>query len=125
MTMKALNLLHDRGTRDVRSESISMPHRYYDVAEAMGYVRGLMDALKLFGEGDRLSALFQHVVSRLADESESGYPADLRNLIRSSGEDGNFDWVIEDAMPLIKKTLKEDFSALGAEWAGEPDIVRG
>lgn len=54
--MKALNLLHVRGTREVRSESISMPHRYYDVAEATGYVRGRMDALKLFGEGDQLSA---------------------------------------------------------------------
>ena len=124
-TMMVLDLLHDRGTREVRSESISMPHRYYDVAEAMGYVRGLMDALKLFGEGNQLSALFQHVISRLTDESESGYPADLRNLIRSASEDGDFDWVIEEAMPFVKKTLKEDFSALGVEWADEPDVVRG
>ena len=124
-TIAALNLIHDRGTREVRSESISMPHRYYDVAEAIGYVRGLMDALALFGAEDQLSALFQHVTSRLTDETESGYPANLRNLIRSASADGGFDWVIEEAMPFVKKTLKEDFSAMDVEWVDEPDIVRG
>ena len=125
MTMMALNLLHDRGTRERRSETISMPHRYYDIVEAIGYVRGLLDALKLFGEGEQLSALFQHVVSRITDESESGYPADLRNLIRSMSTDGGFDWVIENAMPFVKQTLREDFSVMDVEWADEPDIARG
>ncbi len=125
MTMMALNLLHDRGTRERRSETISMPHRYYDIAEAIGYVRGLLDALKLFGEGEQLSALFQHVVSRITDESESGYLADLRNLIRSMSTDGGFDWVIENAMPFVKQTLREDFSVMDVEWADEPDIARG
>lgn len=102
-----------------------MPHRYYDIAEAIGYVRGLLDALKLFGEGEQLSALFQHVVSRITDEPESGYPADLRNLIRSMSTDGGFDWVIENAMPFVKQTLREDFSVMDVEWADEPDVARG
>lgn len=97
-----------------------MPHRYYDIAGAIGYVEGLLDALKLFGEEGQLVSLFQHVVARLTDEDESGYPADLRNLIRSSCEEGRFDWAIEEAWPYVKRALKEEFDAVGVKWIDEP-----
>jgi hypothetical protein len=39
--------------------------------------------------------------------------------------DGGFDWVIENAMPFVKQTLREDFSVMDVEWADEPDVARG
>lgn len=116
----ALDLLHDRATRDIRSETISMPHRYYDIAGAVGYVEGLLDALKLFGEEGQLVSLFQHVMARLTDEGMSGYPADLSNLIRNSCEEDRFDWAIEEAWPFVVQALKADFDATGIEWIDEP-----
>ena len=97
-----------------------MPHRYYDIAGAVGYVEGLLDALKLFGEEGQLVSLFQHVMARLTDEGVPGYPADLRNLIRNSCEEDRFDWAIEEAWPFVVQALKADFDATGIEWIDEP-----
>lgn len=119
-----LDSLHERATRDIRSETISMPHRYYDIAGAVGYVRGMIAALRLTGEEDQLDQVFQHVVARLMDRDKSGYPPDLRNLIRSSCEESRFDWVVEEAWPYVKQVLKEDFDVEGIAWIDEPDKCR-
>lgn len=119
-----LDSLHERATRDIRSETISMPQRYYDIAGAIGYVQGMIDALRLIGEEGQLDQVFQHVIARLTDQDMSGYPTDLRNLIRSSSEEGRFDWVIEEAWPNVKQVLKEGFDVSGIEWIDEPNKQR-
>lgn len=119
-----LDSLHECATRDIRSETISMPHRYYDIAGAVGYVRGMIAALRLTGEEEQLDQVFQRVVARLVDRDKSGYPPDLRNLIRSSCEEGRFDWVVEEAWPYVKQVLKEDFDVEGIAWIDEPDKCR-
>lgn len=124
-TLMVLDVLHERGTREIRSETISMPHRYYDIAETVGYVRGLLDARRLEGTDAQLTAIFQHVIARIVDSNESTLPPDLRNLIKTASVDGQFDWVIEDVLPMVKRTLREDFGALEVPWADEPDIERG
>lgn len=39
-TAMVLDSLHERTMRDIRSEAVSMPHRYYDIAGAVGYGQG-------------------------------------------------------------------------------------
>lgn len=119
-----LNSLHERATRDIKSETISMPQRYYDIASAIGYVQGMIEALRLIGEEGPLDQLFQHVIARLTDQNMYGYPTNLRNLIRSASEEGRFDWVIEEAWSYVKQVLKESFDVSGIEWIDEPNKQR-
>ena len=124
LAAKALDLIHERGTRDIRSETLSMPHRYYDIVETIGYIQGLLDALRLAGEEGDMIALFQHVIARIIDERVIDYPPDLQNLIRSACEEGRFDWVIEDVLPVVKQVLKDDFDSGEIKWIDEPDKDR-
>ena len=125
LSQSILELLHEKGTRETRSETISMPNRYYDIAEAVGYARGLLDALRIVGEESQLSAVFQHTIAHITNPNETNLPADLRNLIKSASTGDCIDWVIEAAMPALKKTLSEDFLTLDILWANDPDTVRG
>ena len=120
---KILDLLHERAFREVRSETISQPGRNHDVAEAIGYVRGLIDAAKLLNQDTALMPLFQHVIKELSQREQ--YMPEVRNLIRSASTGDPFDWVLEDAYPSLVDIMKREFPGIKPGWIDDEPKVRG
>lgn len=114
---KILDLLHERSSREVRCETISQPGRNHDIAEAIGYVCGLIDAAKLFNQDSVLTPIFQHVIKKLSTNDR--YTPEVRNLIRSASSGDSFDWVLEDAYPTLIGTLKSEFPDVRPNWIDE------
>ena len=114
---KVLNMIHERGNQEVRSETISMPQRYYDIATAIGYVRGLIDMTLQIDDESVLPQVFQHCIKRLTDKNV-GTP-ELRHLIRNSCYDGEINWVLEEGLKTLKTTLKDDFPDINIPWVKE------
>lgn len=124
LTCGVLDLLHERGSRDVRAETISMPERYYDVAEAIGYVRGLVDAVRMQDPDTPLVEIEQHAFSMMLDEKRFSASPKLRNLIRHACEGEGFDWALEDGMECLKAVLKEQYPNITPDWISEPKNER-
>lgn len=119
-----LDLLHRRGIRTVRSETISMPERYYEVAEAVGYVRGLVDAAKMLNPDTPLPEIFKFGISRILDDAHLEGKTKLKNLIRRAcGEEG-FDWVLEEGLESLKAVLREQYPNIKPDWIEEPKKKR-
>ena len=119
---KILDLLHERAFREVRSETISQPGRNHDVAEAIGYVRGLIDAAKLLNQDTALMPLFQHVIKELSQREQ--YMPEVRNLIRSASSGDPFDWVLEDAYPSLVDIMKREFPGINPGWIDDEPKAR-
>lgn len=123
-TEAVLELLHKRGSRDVRAETISMPERYHEVAEAIGYVRGLVDAARILNPDTPLAEIAQHVFSLMLDEKRFTATPKLRNLIRRACEGEGFDWALEEGLECLKTILKEQYPNIRPEWIDEPKNER-
>ena len=124
LTGAVLDLLHERGSKDVRAETISMPERYHDVAEAVGYVRGLVDAARLINPDTPLSEIAQHAFSLVLDEEHCSASPKLRNLIRHACEGEGFDWVVEEGIEFLKAILREQYPNISPVWVDEPKNER-
>lgn len=116
LTAAILDSLHDRGSQKIRQETISMPERYYDIAEAIGYVRGLVDAARIIEPETPLAEIAQRAFALLLDEDLFESTAKFRNLVRKACEDKVFDWAIEDGMEALKAVLKETYPETKPEW---------
>ena len=75
----------------MRAETISMLERYHEVAEAIGYVRGLVDAARMLDPDTPLVGIAQHVFSLMLDQERFTATPKLRNLIRHACEGEGFD----------------------------------
>ena len=71
-------MLHERGSKDVRTETISMPERYYDVAEAIGYVRGIVDVARIINPDTPLDEIARHAFALTLDEDRFSATPQLR-----------------------------------------------
>lgn len=119
-----LDLLHRRGNRTVRSETISMPERYYEVAEAVGYVRGLVDAAKMLNPDTPLPEIFKFVISRILNDDHLEGKTKLKNLIRRACDEEGFDWVLEEGLESLKAVLREQYPNIKPDWIEEPKKKR-
>ena len=124
LTRAILDLLHERGSREIRGETISMPERYHDVAEAIGYVRGLVDAARMMNPATPLPEIAQHAFALALDEERFSATPKLRNLIRSACEDEGFDWALEEGLECLKAILKEQYPGICPDWVNEPKNER-
>lgn len=131
MLSDVLEVLHERGSHDVRCETISMPERYYDVAGAVGYVRGLVDAARLVDPDTPLVELAQHVFALILDENRFDGTPQLRNLVRNACSADGFDWAIEDGLEALKEVLREQYPEIKPSWIDDekserhgPSLVR-
>lgn len=119
VTMRALDLLHGRMDHKVRSETLSMPARYYDVAAAIGYVRGVVDAVRLVEQDTPLTEIAQRVFASLVDPSRSGSSPELRNLITNESGGEMFDWALEEALPDLLLLLRRSYPKVRPDWIDE------
>lgn len=119
-----LDLLHERGSRDVRAETISMPGRHYDVAEAIGYVRGIVDVARIINPDTPLGEIAQHAFALTLDEDRFSATPQLRSLVRHACEGEGFDWVLEEGMEVLKVILRKGYPAIVPDWIDEPKNER-
>lgn len=124
LTASILDSLHERGSQKVRQETISIPDRFYDVAEAIGYVRGLVDAARVIDTETPLMEIVQRVFVLIMDETRYESTSKLRNLVRKACEDETFDWAIEDGLEVLKAVLREGYPEMRPEWLDEPKNER-
>ena len=96
-----------------------MPERYHEVAEAIGYVRGLVDAARIMSPDTPLPEIAQHAFSIALDEKRFSATPKLRNLIRRACEGEGFDWVFEEGLECLKAVLKEQYPGICPDWVNE------
>lgn len=119
-SLRILDLLHERADHKVRSETISMPARYYDVSAAIGYVRGLVDAARLAEPDTPLVDIARQLFARLSDPRRPGSSPELRILIDNETDVSKFDWAIEEAFRDLIELLKARYPNVRPEWIDQP-----
>lgn len=120
-----LDLIHTRGSRDVRCETISLPARHHEIAEAVGYIHGLVDAARILNPDTPVADIAHRTFSKLIDDESILASPELRNLVRSACSDGCFDWAIEEGLSCLKNVLKDQYPNITPGWLDEPKKKRG
>ena len=110
-----LNLLHERGATTHGLGNLEDFHMYCFLSAAVGYIKGLIDALKLTGEEGELPTIFKQML-----DFEYLSP-DLYVFLNSLIAFEPFDCAIKEMLPHLKRVLKEKFNTKEFDWIDEPD----
>ena len=119
-----LDLIHERGSRDARVETINLPGRHHEIAEAIGYVCGLAGAAQILDPDTPIAEIAQRTFSKLLNDESILTNTEIRNLIRRSCDPDCFDWVIEDGLECLKDVLRDQYPNIAPNWIDEPKKER-
>lgn len=95
------------------SETYEKPERYYDIATAVGYVRGVVDTVKMLDPEAPLQDVVQKALTALIEDES--LDKSVRDIIQGACEKDRLDWVLVHGFEHLEKLFGDStFKAISS-----------